>query len=402
MTKKNRKDNSGVFRKALLDGADDAIENQEEQTKEINISTENNNLAHDDDSTAVIQTEQPNNLQVKSIEDKTALVHWKALSQAMIGGGSTSRRKGETFPFPRYEYEKTAAIQEQAPPIPMESPLTSSALEIASAPAVLPVLVPLAVSGSDSEKTIAVEQNNSNDSNKSGSDKKKQISNLKKSTNIFEKTKTDFRSRSPISVSVNSTEVSLLVEENYRIAQDRILQLENELEKVRSENIELAGHSEVLNIRIDEMKKQISESDRKYKDLEEAHSGEFSLLKSNLEFKMQELDRHKERNKDLEWRLASDLRKVRVRERELENRLEIAKAERNALMKVKDDIILELKHQIETLQLEMENYKLRSTEQHKVIESNQDQFKRVVRALRLALSNLENAEETPKIFKKAE
>jgi hypothetical protein len=61
---------------------------------------------------------------------------------------------------------------------------------------------------------------------------------------------------------------------------------------------------------------------------------------------------------------------------------------------------LNLKRQIDHLQFEVEGYRKKTSELQKTIEANDDQIRRTVRALRLALTNLEVSEE-PKLAKKA-
>ena len=103
-----------------------------------------------------------------------------------------------------------------------------------------------------------------------------------------------------------------------------------------------------------------------------------------------------------ETRLKNDFKKIRVKERELENRLELARAEKAALLRSKDEYILDLKRKIDQLQSELDNYRSKVLELNKNLDSNQEQFKRTVRALRLALTNLEHKEGEPFPLKKAE
>ena len=68
--------------------------------------------------------------------------------------------------------------------------------------------------------------------------------------------------------------------------------------------------------------------------------------------------------------------------------------EKNALVRAKDETILELKRKIEHFESEVENYKSKVVELNERLEANQEQFSRTVRALRLALTNLEVSEGT--------
>lgn len=194
--------------------------------------------------------------------------------------------------------------------------------------------------------------------------------------------------------------------ENLKLAQARITELEKIYEQLRQETDSLSSAQEIAQSKIEDYAKQIHALEKAKSTLVEQHQNEIQIYKQGLEIKDAETRKLKIKNEELESRLAQDLRKVRVRERELENRLELAKLEKNALVRSKDETILELKRKIEHLTAELDNYKNKVLELNAKIESNQDQFGRTVRALRLALTNLEVNENTSSItiapVKKAE
>ena len=72
------------------------------------------------------------------------------------------------------------------------------------------------------------------------------------------------------------------------------------------------------------------------------------------------------------------------------------------MLRNKDDIILDLKRRIDQLTTETDNYRNRGLELHKQIESHQERFRRTVRALRLALTMLEETQGDVVPIKKAE
>jgi hypothetical protein len=57
---------------------------------------------------------------------------------------------------------------------------------------------------------------------------------------------------------------------------------------------------------------------------------------------------------------------------------------------------------MDVLQMEVESYRQKCLELNKLIETNQESFKRTTRALRLAMANLELQEENKVPMKKAE
>ncbi len=202
--------------------------------------------------------------------------------------------------------------------------------------------------------------------------------------------------------SSGSAESNLAQADNLRIAQEKILELESENEKLRLQNEELMSASEIIKERSDLLSSQLSEYKNDRDNLEESFKNEIVLLKNHLSKKDGELQKSSMKSDELESRLKFDMKKIRVRERELENRLELIRAEKNAVVKNKDEQILDLRRKMDVLQMEVESYRQKCVELNKLIETNQESFKRTTRALRLAMANLELQEENKVPMKKAE
>jgi hypothetical protein len=188
-------------------------------------------------------------------------------------------------------------------------------------------------------------------------------------------------------------EASLGQADNLRMAQEKILELERENEKLRLQNDELISASDIIRERSDLLTAQITEFKNDKEGLEESFKNEVALLKAHLQRKDVEFQKSQIKIDDLESRLKFDMKKIRIRERELENRLELIRAEKNAITKSKDDQILDLRRKMDVLQMEVESYRQKCVDLNKLLENNQDSFKRTTRALRLAMANLELQEE---------
>lgn len=199
-----------------------------------------------------------------------------------------------------------------------------------------------------------------------------------------------------------NTDSNLVQAEKLRIAQEKILDLEKENEKLRYQNNELIAAAGIVKERAEILTSQIHEFRNDRDSLEASFKSENSILKNQLIRKDSELSKVTMKVEELESRLNFDMKKIRVRERELENRLELIRAEKNALVKSKDEQILDFRRKMDQLQLEVESYRQKCVELNKVIESNQDSFKRTTRALRLAMANLELLDENKVTLKKAE
>lgn len=200
----------------------------------------------------------------------------------------------------------------------------------------------------------------------------------------------------------NSSDSNLVQAENLRIAQEKILELEKENEKLRIQNEELIAASEIVKERADLLNAQIHDFKSDRDELEQSFKSETSVLKAQLARKEADMVKYSMKIEELDSRIKFDLKKIRVRERELENRLELVRAEKNALVRTKDEQILDLRRKLDQAQLEVESYRQKCVELNKVIDTNQESFKRTTRALRLAMANLELQEENKAIIKKAE
>jgi hypothetical protein len=197
------------------------------------------------------------------------------------------------------------------------------------------------------------------------------------------------------------TGAALAQSENLRIAQSRILELELEVERLRTENEELAAAGETFRRKSDELLSRAEDLDNRYQNAVSTHSHEKALLLENKESLRRDLDQSKIKNEELELRISTNIQKIRVRERELENRLELMKMEGAAIVRSKDEMILDLKRQIDTFNMELNNYRLKSQELNRMILDKQDILRRTVKALRLALTMLEGDEEIHHAQKKA-
>lgn len=192
---------------------------------------------------------------------------------------------------------------------------------------------------------------------------------------------------SPITA-INS-DTALSQSENLRVAQNRIFDLEQEIERLRTENEQLAAAGETIRKRTNELIADNDFKTRKLDELQERLASEKEILEASLKAKDRELKEIRMKIEEYEMRLSTNLQKIRVRERELENRLEIVKMESTAVVRNKDEIILDLKRQIDQFNADLENYRAKGQDLNKQITDKQEMLRRTVKALRLALTMLE-------------
>ncbi|MCB9026230.1 MAG: hypothetical protein H6625_07940 [Bdellovibrionaceae bacterium] len=191
---------------------------------------------------------------------------------------------------------------------------------------------------------------------------------------------------------LNSTESKLADAESLKIAQNKIKELRMENEKISIENEELAAAAETFRNKVDFLEAQVHNYGNKYKDLNENVVGEKEILLKSMSEKDKELNRVRQKAEELEARLQTGLRKIKVRERELENRLELVKLESKALINSKDEMILNLKRQLDNVSQEIEFLRNKIQESNKYFNQKQEVMRKTVKTLRLALSLLETEE----------
>ncbi len=199
-----------------------------------------------------------------------------------------------------------------------------------------------------------------------------------------------------------SVETSLKQSESLRIAQTRITDLERELERVRRDNESLSTAGDTIRRRADELASKADSLEVIAREATLRLDEEKKVLRGQLQAKDRDSSEMKARVEEIETRLESNFKKIRVRERELEHRLEIVKMESATLVTTKDKMLLDLKRQIDQLHQESDSAKSKSQELFGQYKEKQDTIRRVVRALRIALTILEGDDETIVPFKKAE
>lgn len=201
-------------------------------------------------------------------------------------------------------------------------------------------------------------------------------------------------SSSPSGTGMQPVVASLAQSENLRIAQNRILELEQRLEALRTENMDLATAGEIVRKKVDELRAKSDSAEKKYSLDISSLQNERDFLKASLDARDQEILNLKDQLEEMDVRLKSTLQKVRVRERELENRLELVKMESSAIIHNKDEFLLELKRQMDQLNMETDNYRNKTHELNRQLAEKQELLRRTVKALRLSLTMLEGSEDS--------
>lgn len=187
-----------------------------------------------------------------------------------------------------------------------------------------------------------------------------------------------------------AADASLAQAETLRLAQERIKELENEVDRLRRDNDDLASAGEIITQKMEDLQGRVVRLDKEKNEISTQLKNEVLILKGHLQYKDNELSKAKTKIEELDLRIKTDFKKIRVRERELENRLELVRAEKHALMRSKDEKILELQRKLDQMKSELDLYRTKVQDLNKLMEDQQDQMRKTVRALRVAMSNLEH------------
>ncbi len=180
---------------------------------------------------------------------------------------------------------------------------------------------------------------------------------------------------------------------NYlEVAQNRVLELEKEVQKLRRDGEQLASAGKHFKELTDTLKSQVKQAESNYLNLQDIAKEEKKILMQSLEAKEIKISALQERVMDVEQKQGSHHDNVRLRERELENRLEIMKSENEALTQSKDEMILELKKQLSSVNSDIEKYRLQNQKMMAKFESKEELLRRTVKALRIALTMLEGSQ----------
>ncbi len=186
-----------------------------------------------------------------------------------------------------------------------------------------------------------------------------------------------------------AADASLAQAETLKVAQERIHELEAEVDHLRKDNDDLASAGQIITQKMEGLQSRALRAEKEKNEVIAQFKNEVLILKGHLQYKDSELSKAKTKIEELDSRIKTDFKKIRVRERELENRLELVRAEKQALMRSKDDRILDLQRKVDQFKSELDLYRTKVQDLNKTMEDQQDQMRKTVRALRVALSNLE-------------
>ena len=189
-------------------------------------------------------------------------------------------------------------------------------------------------------------------------------------------------------ITLKELEVSDLKEQQ-RLYQAQSKTVRRSSEQLAIKNRELTEEVQAHRNMEDQLKIEIH-------DLVEKHQGELILAKNdfddqikksgNFQEQMQELLRQKDIWKE---KVREDLKRIKLKEKELENKYELLKRDTQTLLDSKDKQMLELKKKNDALEFEMETLEEKLRSGNAVFDSIESKKRRLVETMRLAIALLE-------------
>ncbi len=169
-----------------------------------------------------------------------------------------------------------------------------------------------------------------------------------------------------------------------RSSHERIQQLEVHLKVERARAAELQqiaqkneqviqGFEHNKKVDLEVMNSQVQDLNAQLKD----RSDKARMIEAKLKLATEEVDKVKER-------VRVDIRRIRVREKELENQLEILKKDSSALLVARDEKILELKRKLDLLEFNMELVQEQYQRERGLAEDLRNRLKDAAQAMRQA------------------
>jgi chromosome segregation ATPase len=194
-------------------------------------------------------------------------------------------------------------------------------------------------------------------------------------------------------ISLKETEVKDLRDQQ-RQYQSFAKKVSTELEASKSQAKELLADLESVRNHEEGLKKELQQ-------LKTRHEGELQLLKNDYEEKLRVAGNYEVELSDLlkkkeEWKekVKEDLKRIKLKEKELENKHELLKRDTQALLDSKDRHLLELKKKNDAFELEMESLEEKLRQSNSVLGDIDSKKRRLIETLKLALSLLEGIDST--------
>ncbi|MEI6093009.1 MAG: hypothetical protein WCQ47_04915 [bacterium] len=175
-------------------------------------------------------------------------------------------------------------------------------------------------------------------------------------------------------------------------------ELEQKILKLEEDNKKQKALLDARKIEINEYRTRIGDAEAENKKLRGELSNSESNIRINFEAQLNKATIIEEKynnlakaHEEMKAKIRRDIRKIRTREKELANKLDMMKSDSETLLVAKDHKILQLKQHIDNLEFEIESLKDKNVTLQEEAKDTEEKAQRVIKALRLSTSLLEVA-----------
>lgn len=187
-----------------------------------------------------------------------------------------------------------------------------------------------------------------------------------------------------------------LKETEVRDMRDQKRQYQAFVKKLSSQVEEFTNRSRELATEIDVLRRRNESIQAENRELKDKFSGDMKVLQSEMDEKLKKSGNYESQVDSLsreqqEWKakVREELKRIKLKERELENKYELLKRDAQALLDSKDKHVLEVKKKNDALELEMESLEERLRRGNTILNAIDSKKKRLVETMRLAITLLE-------------
>jgi hypothetical protein len=182
-----------------------------------------------------------------------------------------------------------------------------------------------------------------------------------------------------------------------KTVKEQVLSMERILQEERAKNADLSHQNDV-------QRKKLEDFDREKMNYAEGIKAELDELRYQMKAKNEKARVLENQVRDaadetekLKDRVKADIRKIRVREKELENKLEILKKDSEALVSSRENKIIELKRKIDLLEFNMDLLQDQYTREKEKTNKLKDRISRAAQVVRVAGGLLDAAANSPEM-----
>ena len=201
----------------------------------------------------------------------------------------------------------------------------------------------------------------------------------------------DLKKSIPESISKDSFVLTL--SNHVKIAEKKIKELESDNNQLRLNSNKLLFAGETLQSSYDQLFNEYHTMKENYDEDRSSLLDQKKALDQGMSVQSAEIRNLKMKISTLEKHLNRDVQKIRIRERDLENRLQFKQKELDTIIREKDEDLLSMKREVDRLREQLQETQDQTEKWMHQQSLNKDKSQRVTRALQMSLHLLEGDKE---------